>query len=628
MRKIALLVRLVGLSFLAYACGGEPEGARSGAGGTAPGATGGGGAGSGGLGGAVSGGAPTTGGTAGLGGSSGGLTGGTAGLGGASASGATAGTGGAPSGGGPSTGGVPTGGTAGAGGAPSGGTPGTGGAPTGGTPGTGGMLATGGGPTGGTSGDGGASTGGAPGTGGAATGGEPGTGGTLPVDEPELVTSGLNDYWQEGELTELATATADISVSPSTRHQQWDGFGGTFNEVGWEVLLLLDAGERERAIRMLFDAVEGARLAYGRIPIGASDYALSRYTLCEQADDFSMSTFSIARDHDHLIPYIQAALAVKPELHLWASPWSPPAWMKDNNSIDGGNMRSEPQILEAHALYLARFVEEYEAAGLDIEMVMPQNEPGYETRYPSCLWTPTLLRDYLRDYLAPTFAERSVPAEIWLGTMSAPEDAEHVQTAMADSTLSGSVIKGIGLQWNLVGSVGSWASQYRLPIMQTEHKCGNYPWETATFNPTSPPNDHAYAEESWGLIAEWIKAGVNTYSAWNMVLDTQGQNLDVERPWPQNALLTVDRGSRVLTATPAYYVFRHLSQYVDPGATRIGTTGSFTDALAFENPDGSVVTILHNSGGSPRQTTLGLGTTTVQFSIPARGWATVNWQGA
>ena len=117
---------------------------------------------------------------------------------------------------------------------------------------------------------------------------------------------------------------------------------------------------------------------------------------------------------------------------------------------------------------------------------------------------------------------------------------------------------------------------------------------------------------------------MNAYSAWNMVLDTQGHNLDEERPWPQNALLTVDRTTGTLTATPAYYVFRHVAQYVEPGATRIGTSGG--DALAFRNPDGSIVTILYNSGGSPSQTTLGVGEATVQFEVPARGWATVNWQ--
>jgi glucosylceramidase len=294
-----------------------------------------------------------------------------------------------------------------------------------------------------------------------------------------------------------------------------------------------------------------------------------------------------------------------------------------NGSDSGARIKDDEATLTAYALYFARFVEEYAKENIKIESVQPQNEPGYATRYPSCLWTPALLRDFVRDYLGPTLEERGLDTEIWLGTMSAPEDTAHVQSVMGDAEAA-KYIKGIGLQWNTMGSVGGYASQYQVPVMQTEHKCGNYPWEMASFNPDRPPNDHAYAEESWGLIRDWIKAGVHSYSAWNMVLDTQGQNLDVERPWPQNALLTVDRGSRELAVTPAYYVFRHLSYFVDPGATRIGTTGN-TDALAFENPDGSLIAVLYNSGQA-RQMTLGVAGTTLQFDMPGRGWATVNWQ--
>jgi glucosylceramidase len=279
-------------------------------------------------------------------------------------------------------------------------------------------------------------------------------------------------------------------------------------------------------------------------------------------------------------------------------------------------------VLQAYALYFALFVEQYAAEGVDVEMIMPQNEPGYETRYPSCLWTPQLMRDFIRDYLGPTFTERNVDAQIWLGTMSAPEDTQHIDAVLADANAA-QYVEGFGLQWNTMDSTGGLAA--RGPVMQTEHKCGNYPWESATFNPDSPPNDYAYAEESWGLIRDWINAGVNAYSAWNMVLDTQGQNLDVERPWPQNALLTVDRASKQLTATPAYYVFRHLSYFVDPGATRVQVSGS-NDALAFVNPDGSIATIIHNGGGQVSQMTLGVGGSTLQFQVPARGWATVLWQ--
>ncbi|HKO90588.1 MAG TPA: glycoside hydrolase family 30 beta sandwich domain-containing protein, partial [Polyangiaceae bacterium] len=246
-----------------------------------------------------------------------------------------------------------------------------------------------------------------------------------------------------------------------------------------------------------------------------------------------------------------------------------------------------------------------------------------EQTYPTCLWTPELLRDFVGDYLGPTLRERGVNSEIWFGTMSAPQDAQHVAAVMADAT-SAPYIKGIGVQWNTLNSVAGFASSYGLPIMQTEHRCGNYPWVTAAFNVEQAPNDQAYAEESWGFITQWIRAGVNSYSAWNMVLDTVGMNLDVGRPWPQNALLVVDRAARTLQVTPAYFVFRHLSQFVDPGAQRIGTSGD-ADALAFRNPDGSIVTVVYNEDVSARDMTLGVNAASLRFSVPARGWATLNW---
>lgn len=491
--------------------------------------------------------------------------------------------------------------------------------------GTGGGAAVGG--AGGAS-TGGASTGGAPtggaSTGGASTGGASAGGTTSETPEPKLVTSAQNAYWKEGTVTEVTSGNADVTINDNSAQQTWDGFGGTFNEVGWNVLSMLSASERDRAIKLLFDAVEGARFSYGRIPIGASDYALERYTLNESVNDFEMANFSIARDKEKLIPYIKAALAVKSDVHLWASPWTPPTWMKDNGAMDGGNMKDNAQILQANALYLAKFVEEYGKEGLKIEAIHPQNEPGYETRYPSCLWTAALMTKFIRDYLGPTFADRGVDAQIYLGTMSnadAGKDGTIISTVTADSGAM-KYVKGFGLQWNMIDSVSSLKSR-NLPIIQTEHKCGNYPWQTDTFNPNTAPNDYAYAVESWGLITSWVKAGVNSYSAWNMVLDSAGKNLDPQRPWPQNALLTVNTSAKTLTVTPTYYVFRHVSQFVDPGAKVVGTSGG--DALGFKNPDGTIVAVVYNSG-SARKSIISIGGKRLQFDMPANGWATVNWK--
>ena len=128
---------------------------------------------------------------------------------------------------------------------------------------------------------------------------------------------------------------------------------------------------------------------------------------------------------------------------------------------------------------------------------------------------------------------------------------------------------------------------------------------------------------SWQLIRDWIVSGVNSYSAWNMVLDTVGKSLD---NWPQNALLTVDRSAKRLIVTPAYYAFRHFSQSIAIGATHIGTTEN-NDALAFKNPNNSIVVQIYNKGTAAKRMTVGVGSALsqalYQFDVPAHGWGTL-----
>ena len=591
--------------------------------------------------------APGSGGTTSAGGSSGlgGTTTPGASTGGATSAGGITGAGGVtPSGGSGATsagGAAGVGGVTGAGGASAkdagagaaggasadaaakGGATGTGGSTTaGGATGSGGSTV-----KGGATGSGGA-VGGAPGTGGSTVGS---TGGAV-TTKPQLITSSQTAFWQAGTYTTVTTGTADITVTDTTTYQTWDGFGGTFNEMGWNVLSMLSAADRDKAIKLLFDATDGAAFVFGRIPIGASDYAMDNYTDDETAGDYTMAKFSIDRDKQKLIPYIKAALAINPNIRLWGSPWTPPTWMKDNGAFAGGNMKDDAQVLQAHALYLAKWVQGYAGESVKIEAVHPQNEPGYATNYSSCLWTAALMTKFIGTYLGPTFASQNVTAQIYLGTMSnndSGKDGTIITTVTGDATAM-KYVKGFGLQWNMLPVVSGLTSK-NLEIVQSEHKCGNYPWNPGgglpAFDANKAQNDYPYGVESWGYIRDWIKAGVNAYSAWNMVLDNIGKNLDTVRPWPQNALLTVDTSAKTLTATPAYYVFRHFSQYIAPGAKRVATSGSSPDTLAFKNPDGGIVAVMYNSGSSAKTTTLAIGTTAkVQFSIPANGFATVNYK--
>jgi glucosylceramidase len=439
-----------------------------------------------------------------------------------------------------------------------------------------------------------------------------------------LMTSAENAYWQTGTVTAVTSGTADMTVDDTTTYQRWDGFGGAFNEMGWDNLSLLSASDRTKALTLLFDPNNGAGFVYGRIPIGASDFAISRYTDDETPNDYQMTSFSISRDMQYLIPYVKAAMAINPKIHFWASPWTPPAWMKDNNNTDSGNMQDNAQILQAYALYLTKWVQAYDAQGITIEVIHPQNEPNYAEGYPSCVWAAPLYDKFVSMYLGPMFESQNMSTQIYLGTMSNAGMAADpaIVTAVTGDSATMKYIKGFGLQWSMQFEVAQLSAQ-NLPIVQTEHQAGNYPWDPSTFNPNQAPNDYPYAVESWGLIRDWIKTGVNSYGAWNMVLDTIGKSIDTTRIWPQDALMTVDRTAKTLNVTPAFYVFRHFSQYVQPGATRVGTTGTTLDALAFKNPDGSIVAIMYNMGPSPVMTTLGVGGEKLQFSVPGNGFATV-----
>jgi glucosylceramidase len=448
-----------------------------------------------------------------------------------------------------------------------------------------------------------------------AEGGSPANAGAPGIPTlPELVTSAANAYWSTaGQVTLLTSGTAELTLDENTKYQRWDGFGGCFNEMGWDALSVVSA-DIPRAMKLLFDAKDGANFAYGRLPLGASDYSMSWYTLDDTAGDYTMDKFSIARDREKLIPFVKEALKAKPDLHLWASPWVVPSWMMDGSR----NMKTDAQTLGAHALYMARFVEEYAKEGLKISAIQPQNEPGYARVH----WTQALLIDFMKTYLGPTLAQRNLATEVWCGTMSKDPDDTNIALATAKDDAAMKYVKGFGVQWNLQSAVATLAAKG--PVMQTEHRCGNYNfdspyWDKARYSAQKPQNDHLYGEESWQLIRDWIVSGVNSYSAWNMVLDTAGMSLD---KWPQNALLVVDRSAKTLTATAAYYAFRHYSRYVVPGATRIGLSGS-KDAVAFKNPDGSIIAEIYNGSASSKKTTLAVGSTLYQFEVPSHGWATL-----
>jgi len=399
--------------------------------------------------------------------------------------------------------------------------------------------------------------------------------------------------WQTMPSQSLVGARSDTSpevrITPYKTFQTIDGFGGCFNELGWVALNRASPADREHVLSALFGN-NGCAFTMGRLPIGANDFALSWYSLDDSPGDLALTNFSLARDKKYLIPFVKAAMEVRPTLKCWGSAWSPPAWMKTNTNYSRGSLKWEQEILHSYATYLARWVEAYRGAGIQVFAVFTQNEPNILNVYPTCLWSGPQLREFVADYLGPTLRDRKTKVELWLGTLNGdPSNGgdnvnDRVVTVLDDPTAN-AFITGISFQYDANRQIDSASLLYPdKKLMQSETECnaGENSWDDA--------------ERLYGLMRYYFENNANSYFAWNMVLDDTGMS---SWHWRQNSLITVNHESGQVIFNGEYFVMRHFSEFVKPGAKRVLTTGVWGDKIAFLNPDGSTVLVMANSANQP-----------------------------
>jgi len=396
------------------------------------------------------------------------------------------------------------------------------------------------------------------------------------------ISSTAKQPWQTMPEPVLIPARPEVPpqvrVAPQKTFQTIDGFGGCFNELGWIALGKATQADREQVLSALFGD-DGCAFTMGRLPIGASDFALDWYSLDETPGDLELKDFSIARDQKCLIPFVKAALAVRPALRCWGSAWSPPAWMKTNNNYSKGSIKWEPPVLRSYANYLARWVEAYRAEGVNIFAVFTQNEPNILNVYPTCLWTGPQLRAFVADYLGPALRDRKTNVELWLGTLNDGNFNDRLVTVLEDPRAN-AFIAGISFQYDARNQIGSASQLYPdKKLMQSETECNQ------------GENTWGDAERLYSLMKSYLGDNANSYFAWNMVLDETGMST---WKWRQNALVTVDSKTGGVRFNGEYYVMRHFSQFVKPGARRVLCTGVWGDKMAFVNPDGSTVLVVAN----------------------------------
>ena len=413
---------------------------------------------------------------------------------------------------------------------------------------------------------------------------------------------------QSIKLKKAKSKVASVSIDLKTIvHPNLSGIGGAFNEQGGEAFMSMSVADRNKLTEALFNPTKGAGLTFCRTAIGASDFGLSAYSYSEVPEDYEMKNFTVERDTKSVIPFILAAKAENPALKMFASPWSPPAWMKVSGKMEGGKgndainvLKADPAIYKAYALYFSKYMQEYAKHGVDISRFHIQNETDMNPPYPGCDMSSMQMEELVSGYIKPQFLKDGIKTEIWAGTFRGKRS-----DAQSFMKLDGAKnVVGVGLQYCKPEVMTELRTNYpNLKMMHTEGACYN------------GKNSMEQARKRFGEVADWLNSGCDNYCYWNIVLNETGKSA---WDWKQNSLVNIDRETKAVTYNPDFAALALLSRFIRPGDQCLkAETVEGEVAIAVRNTNRLVV-FVQNIEKTAQHKHLKLAGKVYDFEIPAQ----------
>ncbi|OZB92990.1 glycoside hydrolase family 30 beta sandwich domain-containing protein [Paenibacillus sp. XY044] len=408
-----------------------------------------------------------------------------------------------------------------------------------------------------------------------------------------------------------------VVIDEEQTYQEMDGFGASFTDsAAYLIHQVLEAEQRSELMTQLFDAKEGIGLSVLRQPMGASDYARDFYSyndLPEGQSDMELKQFSIAHDEDDIIPLLQEALRLNPDIKLMGSPWSPPGWMKTSGSMIGGELKQE--YYSVYANYFVRYIQEYAAKGLPIYAVTPQNEALYSPgHYPGMIMLPEAQSDFIKNHLKPQFVKNHVDTKILCYDHNWDKpDYPLTVFEQADDAVD-------GVAWHWYGGKPSVQSD----VFEA------FPDKEVHFTEGSggewiPPFEQAFSNVMRTGI-EILRNHSKSYVLWNMALDEEnGPTVPGFGTSTCRGIVTVNQQTKELTYTLDYYALAHFSKVIRPKARRVASTSNdLIRSVAFKNTDGSIATVLFNDSEALESVAVQLhGKEALQLEMPPKSALTV-----
>ncbi len=442
-----------------------------------------------------------------------------------------------------------------------------------------------------------------------------------------LTTSDLSTGLQQQQNVSFApddgtTPPLSIKVDETNVYQSVDGFGASMTDASaWLLSAQLNPSTRDSLMTALFDPNKGIGISWLRQSMGANDVITgTEYSYDDTPGDTALVNFSIARDQDYIIPRVQQALQLNPALKITLTPWSPPGWMHDSGSLDGGNFLT--QYDSTYANYFVKAIQAYQSQSpaIPIYAVTPQNEPLYgTTMYPSVYLPADQENTFVKSYLGPALATAGLTTTKILAYDHNWDTPSYPETLLGDSATNPYVA---GTAWHRYG--GDVAAQTQVH--------NDYPSKDTYYTECSTDNSLSFTSVFNTCVINVLRNWSRTTVFYNIAAEQNGGSgpygpghCGVCRP-----LVVVNPTTGTWTYNADYYALGHVSKFVQPGAYRIGSNtfgaGSVED-VAFRNPDGSRVLVVLNDGSGSATFKVKWGVESFSYTLAAGAAATFKWSG-
>ena len=435
------------------------------------------------------------------------------------------------------------------------------------------------------------------------------------LSQGETLAFGKSVQPSEGEIS--------VFVNPHKSFQTFIGVGGAFTDASAEVFAKLPQDKQQELLTAYYDKEQGIGYSLARTTIHSSDFGSHSFTYIEEGDK-ELKTFSIDHDREFRLPLIKQAIdAAGGELLVYASPWSPPAFMKSNNNmLKGGKLL--PEYFESWAMYYTKFIKAYEAEGIPIWGITIQNEPMAVQRWESNIYTAEEERDFLKNYLGPIMEREGLgDKNIVVWDHNRDLISQRANTIFEDPEAA-KYAWGIGFHWYETWAGGTTMHDNLYNVAQS------FPDKKLLFTEGTNERFSRDKYQYWPNAERYGHSMINDFNAgtvgwtdWNILLDENGGPNHV-----QNFCFSpihADTRTGELIYTPSYYYIGHFSKFITPGAKRISTTVSRSHLLAtsFQNEDGKTATVVMNQSDDDIAYNFIVEDKEVELTIPARAMQTL-----